>query len=98
MAVPGATPAAAAGAHVTASVRNAELRDAVAGLGAHAVLDPDATPDGGPYDVLLELVGAPNLAANLHALAPGGRVVVIGVGAGFLALPPDAGYCGRYEE
>ena len=39
----------------------------------------------GPYDVLLELVGAPNLEANLGALAPRGRVVVIGVGAGFKA-------------
>ncbi len=77
--------AAAAGAHVTASVRNAELREAVAGLGAHAVLAPEEAPQAGPYDVLLELVGAPNLEANLRALAPGGRVVVIGVGAGFKA-------------
>ena len=77
--------AAAAGAHVTASVRNAELRDAVAALGAHAVLDPEATPQAGPYDVLLELVGGPNLEANLGALGQHGRVVVIGVGAGFKA-------------
>ncbi len=75
--------AAAAGAHVTASVRNPELRAGVTALGAHAVLEPAATPDGGPYDVLLELVGAPNLDANLGALATGGRVVVIGVGGGF---------------
>ena len=34
---------------------------------------------------MLELVGAPNLAANLGALAPHGRIVVIGVGAGFKA-------------
>ena len=77
--------AAACGAHVTSSVRNAELREGVAALGAHAVLDPEHTPGGGPYNVLLELVGAPNLEANLRALAPGGRVVVIGVGAGFKA-------------
>jgi putative PIG3 family NAD(P)H quinone oxidoreductase len=77
--------AVTAGAHVTASVRNANLRDAVAELGAHAVLDPAETPDAGPYDVLLELVGAPNLDANLGALGPRGRVVVIGVGAGFKA-------------
>ena len=32
--------AAAAGAHVTASVRNPQLREAVARLGAHEVLDP----------------------------------------------------------
>ncbi len=77
--------AAAAGARVTASVRNGDLHDAVTGLGAHAVLDPGATPDGGPYDVLLELVGGPSLEANLGALATGGRVVVIGVGGGFKA-------------
>jgi len=74
--------AAAAGAHVTASVRNADLRDQVLALGAHAALDPQATPDAGPYDVLLELVGASNLDANFAALATGGRIVVIGVGGG----------------
>ena len=77
--------AAATGAHVTASVRNPELRSAVQALGAHAVLDPEETAQAGPYDVLLELVGAPNLEASLRAMAPGGRVVVIGVGAGFKA-------------
>ena len=75
--------AAAAGAHVTASVRNEVLRGAVAEIGADVVIDPADTPDRGPYDVLLELVGAPNLDANLGALATGGRVVVIGVGGGF---------------
>jgi NADPH:quinone reductase-like Zn-dependent oxidoreductase len=32
--------------------------------------------------VILELVGAPNLPADLAALAPLGRICVIGVGAG----------------
>jgi NADPH:quinone reductase len=32
--------------------------------------------------VILELVGAPNFPANLDALATGGRLMVIGVGAG----------------
>ena len=74
-----------AGAHVTATVRNADLRDAVAGLGAHEVLDPEGFEAHGPFDVVLELVGAPNLPANLKALATLGRIVVIGVGAGFKA-------------
>ncbi|CAB4878018.1 unannotated protein [freshwater metagenome] len=77
--------AAATGAHVTASVHRHELHEAVAALGAGAVLDPDATAEAGPYDVLLELIGAPNLEANLRAMRRGGRIVVIGVGAGFKA-------------
>ncbi len=32
--------------------------------------------------MILELVGAPNMPENLDALASGGRIVVIGVGAG----------------
>ncbi len=77
--------AAAAGAHVTATVRNADNRDAVAGLGAHEVLDPEGFAEHGPFDVILELVGAPNIPDDLNALATNGRIVVIGVGAGFKA-------------
>ena len=74
--------ARAAGAHVTATVRNPEAREAVAGLGAHEVIAPEGFEEHGPFDVVLELVGAPNLAANLKALATEGRIVVIGIGAG----------------
>ena len=72
----------ALGAHVTATVRNPDARDAVAGLGADEVLDPEGFEEHGPYDVILELVGGPNLAANVKALATEGRIVVIGIGAG----------------
>src|SRR3954451_11704092 len=51
----------AGGGRVTATVRNAELRDGVAELGAHEVLDPEGFGDHGPFDVVLELVGPPNL-------------------------------------
>lgn len=71
----------AAGARVTASVRNAGLRDEVERLGATAI-DPENVEAHGPFDVILELVGAPNLATNLAALETGGRIAVIGVGAG----------------
>ena len=74
----------AAGASVTATVRNEALRPEVEKLGARAI-DPEGFADEGPFDVVLELVGAPNIADNLKALATGGRVVVIGVGAGFKA-------------
>jgi NADPH:quinone reductase len=69
----------AAGATVTATVRSAELRPAVEELGARAI-DPEGFPEHGPYDVILELVGAANLAGNLESLATGGRIAVIGVG------------------
>jgi putative PIG3 family NAD(P)H quinone oxidoreductase len=72
---------AAAGARVTATVRNAELRDAVAELGAE-VIEPEGFAEHGPFDVILELVGAPNLPENLMALETLGRITVIGMGAG----------------
>lgn len=73
--------ARAAGARVTATVRNPALREQVAALGAH-VIEPEGFADRGPFDVILELVGAPNFPANLQALATGGRIAVIGIGAG----------------
>jgi putative PIG3 family NAD(P)H quinone oxidoreductase len=71
----------AVGARVTATVRNADARPAVERLGATAI-DPDGFEEHGPFDVVLELVGAPNMPGNLKALATGGRIAVIGVGAG----------------
>jgi putative PIG3 family NAD(P)H quinone oxidoreductase len=71
----------AAGARVVATVRNPKHRDTVAALGA-AVLSPDDFVDEGPFDVILELVGAPNMIDNLRALRTGGRISVIGTGAG----------------
>ncbi len=75
--------AKAAGAHVTASVRDEARRSQVAALGADLVCGPDESEALGPYDVLLELIGAPNMDANFSALASQARVVVIGVSAGF---------------
>ncbi len=69
----------AAGARVSATVRREELRPEVERLGAR-VLAPEGFEQHGPYDVILELVGAGNLAPNLEALATRGRIVVIGVG------------------
>jgi NADPH:quinone reductase len=71
----------AVGARVTATVRNPASRDAVAELGA-TVVAPESFAEQGPFDVILELVGAPNLGPDLDALAMLGRIAVIGIGAG----------------
>ena len=74
--------AAAAGAHVVAVARDRGVHDAVTALGAAQVVEPDEVGEHGPYDVVLELVGAASLPAALQALAMTGRMVVIGVGGG----------------
>jgi NADPH:quinone reductase-like Zn-dependent oxidoreductase len=74
--------ASAAGATTVASVRSPELREAVAALGAAHAVDPDEALALGPFDVVLELVGAASLPGVLGALAIGGRIAVIGVGGG----------------
>src|ERR687889_336136 len=70
-----------AGARVTATVRDAAAREQIAALGVNAI-EPEGFEEHGPFDVILELVGAPNFPANLKALAECGRLCVIGVGAG----------------
>jgi len=72
---------AAIGARVTATVRHPGNREQVARLGATAI-EPEGFEQHGPFDAILELVGAPNLDANLDALAVNGRIVVIGISAG----------------
>jgi NADPH:quinone reductase-like Zn-dependent oxidoreductase len=64
------------GADVTGTARH-HLRE-IEALGA-------ATKPEGEYDVVLELVGGENLAANVGRLAPKGRIAVIGTGAGSTA-------------
>jgi NADPH:quinone reductase-like Zn-dependent oxidoreductase len=71
--------AAAAGAEVIASVRNPDNRDAVQCLGATKAVDPADAEANGPYDVVLELVGASNFEASLRALNRLGRIVIVGL-------------------
>jgi NADPH2:quinone reductase len=71
----------AAGGTVFATVRNPDVRDDVAELGA-TVLAPDGFAEHGPFDVILELVGAPNMPDNVNALNVLGRIAVIGIGGG----------------
>ena len=70
------------GADVTASVRTEKNRAAVEELGANRALSPDEAFAHGPFDVILELVGGPNLVDDVKALGAWGTIVVIGVSAG----------------
>jgi NADPH:quinone reductase len=70
-----------AGARVTATVRDPVAREQIAALGVNAI-DPEGFEEHGPFDVILELIGAPNFPANLKALARWARICVIGVGGG----------------
>lgn len=73
------------GARVFASVRADEARSRLADFGAEVVSPADAherVRAAGGADVVLELVGAPNLEADLEALALKGRLVIVGTGAG----------------
>jgi NADPH:quinone reductase-like Zn-dependent oxidoreductase len=74
--------AAAAGATVVACARDRMRHAELLALGAHHTVTPDEVGAYGPYDVVLELVGAASLPDVLGALATEGRVVVIGVGGG----------------
>jgi NADPH:quinone reductase-like Zn-dependent oxidoreductase len=74
--------ATAAGARVVATVRDPQRREEVATLTRATAVDPEGFEAHGPFDVVLELVGAPNLPADLRSLSLGGRISVIGVGAG----------------
>jgi NADPH:quinone reductase len=73
------------GAHVIASARSDEARRRLAELGAEAV-DPEDVVErvssAGGADVVLELVGGPNLANDLEVLATKGCIVIVGTGAG----------------
>lgn len=74
---------ALAGAQVVATVRDEAKRAAVAALAPGVeVVAPEDFVAHGPFDVILELVGGPNLPLDVDALATDGRISVIGVGAG----------------
>jgi NADPH:quinone reductase-like Zn-dependent oxidoreductase len=77
-----------AGARVFGVSRSERGLDFVRELGAEALDDSDfveemlARTEGRGADVILELVGAVHFPGNLQAIAEGGRLVVVGVGAG----------------
>ena len=91
----------AAGARVVANVRSPDSARALADEDA-LVVTPDSAADRlaalGGADVVLELIRAPNLDLDFGALAPKGRIVIVGTGAGqeagHLVAHPD-GVSGR---
>jgi len=78
----------ALGATVIGVSRHAEGRAAVAGWGATAI-DAEGWPErvleltgGRGADVILELVGAPNVPGDIQCIARRGRLAIVGIGAG----------------
>jgi NADPH:quinone reductase-like Zn-dependent oxidoreductase len=85
--------ACAMGATVVGTSRTKEKLDRAVELGLHqaVVVDRDFDPaelarritdDGGPADVVIDLVGGPYLAVDVAAAAPKGRIVLVGLIAG----------------
>jgi len=73
------------GARVIATVRSVDVRRDVAALGADVIGQSDLAEHAqrlGGADVVIELVGAPNLESDFAALATKGRIVIVGTGAG----------------
>ncbi len=73
------------GAHVVASVRRSEREELVRRAGAHEVVIGETLVEAaphGPFDVILEAVGADLLGDALSQLAPGGMCILYGLSAG----------------
>jgi NADPH2:quinone reductase len=66
-----------AGAHVTGVVRTLERGEGLRELGADELIT-ELTPEGEPFDLLIESVGGASLAAALARVAPRGTVVAFG--------------------
>jgi NADPH:quinone reductase-like Zn-dependent oxidoreductase len=70
--------AVASGAYVTARVSSAERAAEAQQLGAHQVVTSLDDPSLGPFHLVLDGVGGPQLAQAVHRMAPGATAVVYG--------------------
>ena len=70
-----------AGAHVTGVVGSPERGAGLRELGADELVT-ELTPEGDPFDLLLDSVGGASLAAALGRVAPQGTVVASGISSG----------------
>ncbi|GAA2058445.1 NAD(P)H-quinone oxidoreductase [Williamsia deligens] len=83
--------ARALGAHIAVTAGSQRKLDICAEFGATTLIDyhqddfVDVIDDAGGADVILDIIGAKYLARNVTALAPGGRLVVIGMQGGTTA-------------
>ena len=74
--------AAASGAHVTAQVSRPERRNDARQLGAHQAVVSLDDSSVGPFHLVLDAVGGPQLIQVIHRLVPGATVVLYGNRAG----------------
>jgi NADPH2:quinone reductase len=82
------------GAHVTAVAASRERAEGLAELGADDVIH-ELTPEGEGFDVILESVGGPSLAAALERVAPAGIVIAFGISSGEPTTFNVAGFYNR---
>lgn len=75
----------AVGAIVVATSRHDQFDARLEELGAEIVTRPNEHHRYGPFDVVLELIGGGNVEEDVKALAPGGRIAIVGVGGGIKA-------------
>jgi putative PIG3 family NAD(P)H quinone oxidoreductase len=76
--------AKAHGARVLCTVGSAEKAERCRALGADVAINyrEDDFAESGPYDVILDIMGAKYLERNVQSLATGGRLMVIGLQGG----------------
>jgi NADPH:quinone reductase-like Zn-dependent oxidoreductase len=79
---------------VTAVAASAERAEGLAELGADDVIH-ELTPEGEGFDVILESVGGPSLAAALGRVAPAGIVIAFGISSGEPTTFNVAGFYNR---